>query len=378
MLIRRYRGTSLSDLEKTVKRELGEQAVIAHVEKTRPPKKWLRGFSVEYVVVAVADEVHQAGAAANADNDDSMTTMFQEQKRQYKGVRRSMQMIDEKLVELNYSVGDLHDQFQRSTPVLPSRTLNADSAKGLEQFKQLASGQGNAQQVKEPGLDQIPVVPGLDFSRSENGPRVFLFAGPTGVGKTTTLAKLAADCVLSQRRKVSMITMDTYRIAGVEQLRQYADLLGVSLHVAFTASELKKYIEQAESQDVVFIDTPGRSQFNRTGIDQIQDTMSKFGDPYSLLLVSANVRREDADSIYAGFGRMNPDSLIVTKTDEATVCDGLPQLCNLTNVPVSYVTDGQRVPEDIRTATSETVAELEPNTGINERNKGNVDNGKWY
>ena len=220
-----------------------------------------------------------------------------------------------------------------------------------------------------PVVRKFPMVPGIDFAGHQQKPAVYLFIGPTGVGKTTTLAKIAADCVISQRLNVGMITMDTYRVGGTEQLRQYADLLGVPLKVAFSATELKNYINRFEDKDVVFVDTPGRSQFDRTGINHIQDTLSKFGEPNSLLHVPANVRKQDAETIVSGYGQMNADSLIVTKADEATVCDGLPELCGLANIPVSYVTDGQRVPEDIKTASRDYIAKLAPVDNEDETDK---------
>ena len=361
MMVRRYSGTSLSELQQTVEREMGKDAVIAHIEKRRPAKKWLAGFSVEYAVVAVAEESCQPQKDTGEENEDKFETMYEEQRRQYRGMRRSIRMVDEKLVDLGESVGKLTESLKGVNPFVQTAKLNGNTNAGMTQFAQLASpanGEDGKEEASQNSVDQISVSQGIDFTKHQDKPAVYLFTGPTGVGKTTTLAKLAADCVITQRLNVGLITVDTYRVGGCEQLRQYADLLGVPLKVAFSATELKNYVSRFQDKDVVFVDTPGRSQFDRTGIDSIQDTLSKFGQPNSFLLVSANVRKQDAETIYAGYGRMDPDSLIVTKADEATVCDGLSELCALADVPVSYVTDGQRVPEDIKTASSEYIASL--------------------
>lgn len=384
MLIRRYKGRSLTELHEAVERDLGEEAVIAHVEKKRSGKNLFSFLGgMEYNVVAVREDGASTISSKNSDNNDAeQQSLYQEQKRQYKGVRRSIRMVDEKLVDIGTDISRLKEGIYNFVPRKPAtpRLGTTQPDAGMRSFAMLAADNNNKGMTDagKAGAKTIRVVPGLDFKQKNGFPDVYLFAGPTGVGKTTTLAKLAADCVISRRLNVGIITMDTYRIGGVEQLRQYADLLGVSLKVAFSPTELKNHIDRFADKDVVFLDTPGRSQFNYSGIVNIQDMLSKYGTPNSLLIVPANIREDDAESIVAGYGQLNPQSLIITKTDEATACDGISVLCSLAEVPVSYITDGQRVPEDIKTASSAYIQKFASSNSESSETIKEKQDEQWY
>jgi flagellar biosynthesis protein FlhF len=147
-------------------------------------------------------------------------------------------------------------------------------------------------------------------------------------------------------------------VAAVDQLREYANLLGVEMQVAFSGQELKRHLERFAEKDVVFIDTPGRSQFDQFGINGIKENIQAYSDLSVLLAIPANIRREDAQSVYENYKVLGPAGIVLTKIDETSRCDGLTALFEVSQLPVLYVATGQRVPEDIEEATPGRVAGL--------------------
>ncbi|NQZ70035.1 MAG: FHIPEP family type III secretion protein, partial [Lentisphaeria bacterium] len=205
----------------------------------------------------------------------------------------------------------------------------------------------------------IPTAGGILFRKTANAsPDIFVMAGPTGVGKTTTLAKLAAKCVLGDSLNVGVLTIDTFRVAAVDQLREYVNLLGIEMQVAFSPDELSRHLEAFYDKDVVFIDTPGRSQFDQFGIQSIQDCIGEQKGLSVILNVPANIRKEEEAEIYRSYKILDPMAVVITKSDEAVCCDGLSYLFDFTGLPAIYITTGQRVPEDIAIATPGDVASL--------------------
>jgi flagellar biosynthesis protein FlhF len=190
------------------------------------------------------------------------------------------------------------------------------------------------------------------------GGRVWALVGPTGVGKTTTIAKLAAYFSLKLARKVLLVTIDTYRIGAVEQLATYARILGLPLKVAASPRELKSCLEEREEQDLVLIDTAGRSPKNTGLLDELQDFLTISPIIGSHLVVSATTKEGDLKRVITGFGRLPLEGYICTKLDETD--EYLPLFNQLvpTRRPLSYFTHGQRVPEDLEQVTKARIARL--------------------
>jgi flagellar biosynthesis protein FlhF len=187
--------------------------------------------------------------------------------------------------------------------------------------------------------------------------RVIALIGPTGVGKTTTIAKLAANYRLKLGRKVGLITIDTYRIAAVAQLRTYAEILGVPLKAALTAGELHEAIQALRDMDVVLIDTAGRSQHNQIQIGELRSFMGAARPDQMHLVVSATASRACTQSVLDQFGPLGANHLIVTKLDEAGTFGVFLNVSSAEGMPLSYVTTGQGVPNDISRANADHLAE---------------------
>lgn len=187
-------------------------------------------------------------------------------------------------------------------------------------------------------------------------PQVLALIGPTGVGKTTTVAKLAATAKLRHGKNVALITSDTYRIAAVEQLRTYASIIGLDLKIANTPDEIRSVIESLKGVDLIVIDTAGRSQNNHARLDDLGSLIEAAQpDETHLVLsstVSENVLRKTADR----FGDLGPDRCILTKIDEAVTTGMIAGISNRIGLPLSYVTIGQEVPDDILPARADRLA----------------------
>ncbi len=187
--------------------------------------------------------------------------------------------------------------------------------------------------------------------------KTVVLIGPTGVGKTTTIAKLAANFSLVAGRKVGLITVDTYRIAAAEQLKTYAEIIGLPLHVAYSPKELKEGIAKLKDRELILIDTAGRSQNNQLHIAELKHFFEGIAAEIHLV-ISATTKPRDVDEIISVFGQLPIDRVIITKLDETSAFGVLLHTCERARVPIAFVTTGQGVPEDIEVADGKRIAQL--------------------
>lgn len=173
------------------------------------------------------------------------------------------------------------------------------------------------------------------------------FVGPTGVGKTTTIAKLAAEQVLKHRRKVGFITSDTYRISAVEQLRTYANILNVPLEVVFSHQDLLKAFEALKDCDLIFMDTAGRNFRNEMYVSELGALLRTQGDSETYLVLSLTTKYKDMKAITGNFTKFKLDKVLFTKMDETDSYGPVVNLIHDFGLQLSYVANGQNVPDDI-------------------------------
>jgi flagellar biosynthesis protein FlhF len=204
--------------------------------------------------------------------------------------------------------------------------------------------------------DFIPVAPPIQLEAGKTC--VVVLVGPTGVGKTTTIAKLAAFAKLELKQKVALLTLDTFRIAAVDQLHQYAEILQVPLHVALTVEDLKSALRFYQDRTLVLIDTPGHSPKDAEMMGQLRRFLDELPDAEVHLVLSATTKPKDLADIAQRFESLKPTRLIFTKLDETSTLG--PLLSTLVRVkrPLSYLGTGQEVPQDLEMATSRRLADL--------------------
>jgi flagellar biosynthesis protein FlhF len=353
MIIRRYRGKTLESLRETVVKEMGNNAVIIHSQKLNENGIIGKFKGKAYEIIAAIEEPVTEGELSSG-KDVNIDELMSSQKSHYLGIRRSMKLMDDKLASLDSRFEQMATTKESSDRDFPPMLKNVHKDWHRKILSRIKDPDNASTEEFQSALGEfIPTAGGIFFRQTTgNRPDIYALAGPTGVGKTTTLAKLAAQAVLKSKLNVGLITIDTFRVGAVDQLREYSTLLGVELAVVFTAKEMDKQIEKFQDKDIILIDSQGRGPFDEEGINTIKETLKTIKDVNILLTVPTGIRKEDAVKIFNSFRCLSPSCMILTKSDETTCCDGLTTLFDLADIPVIYVTDGQRVPEDIHSASS--------------------------
>jgi len=192
----------------------------------------------------------------------------------------------------------------------------------------------------------------------KSGPRIIAVVGPTGVGKTTTIAKLAAMYALSRNASVAMVTTDNFRVGAIEQLKTYAKIMDLPLEVAATSQELAKILARHADKDLILIDTAGRSPKDSERLDELKGYLECQPGIETYLCMSATTRARELDEIIATFRVLPITRFLFTKLDESESYGCIVNTHLKHKLPLSYFTTGQKVPEDIEVATARKLAAL--------------------
>jgi flagellar biosynthesis protein FlhF len=219
---------------------------------------------------------------------------------------------------------DLLDKLKKSTPNLGKHITK-------EFFRELA--------------ESFPV------SACENA-KIQFFVGPTGAGKTTTIAKLAAYFSLEKKKKCSLITTDTYRISAIDQLRAYSEIIGIDLQAVYSPDDIQDVIQNCKYSDIILVDSAGRSQKNREHMDELAAFMQELNPDCVHLVLSAATKESDLIAIANKYKKLGVSRLLFTKLDETMKLGNIFNVVQTVGIPVSYFTIGQSVPDDIETAQS--------------------------
>jgi flagellar biosynthesis protein FlhF len=198
---------------------------------------------------------------------------------------------------------------------------------------------------------------GSESSIALGGKRV-LFAGPTGVGKTTTIAKIAASQSLWGNKKVVLMTSDTYRIAAVEQLRTYAKILGIPIEITADPKETQVAIKKHKDADLILLDTAGRSHYDGGRIDELRALYEAYAPDSVHLVLAANIKYRDMLNVIERMGVVPLSALLFTKLDETSSYGTILNVLHDFNLPASFFTMGQNVPNDIETARGDRLVDL--------------------
>lgn len=228
------------------------------------------------------------------------------------------------------------------------------SLEQIEQFEPEAfrtSVHGQVVQILQADTDK-------NFKTIASSTKIVHIIGPTGVGKTTTIAKLAAEQVLKNQKQVGLITLDTYRIAAVEQLKTYAEILNAPLEVVSSPQDLKKAFDKLSECDLIFMDTAGRNYRNEMLVSELNAFLKNNEACETYLVLSLTAKYSDMKVITENFLRFSLDKVLFTKMDETDSYGSVVNLAYDFNLPLSYVTHGQNVPEDISTLNEHQLTDL--------------------
>jgi flagellar biosynthesis protein FlhF len=251
------------------------------------------------------------------------------------------------------------DQFIDLYDALLRRGVEENAARSVVQkVRDSAAGNGSADGATDQQMISRMLRVAGPIVRGEKSARTVALVGPTGVGKTTTIAKLAANFKLREKLDVGLITIDTYRIAAVQQLKTYADIIGIPLNIVLTPEELAGALEAFSGKDIVLVDTAGRSQCDAQKMQELKAFLDagKFDEVH--LVVSATTHTAHLDSIVERFGPLSHDRMILTKIDESPCRGHVLNVLLRVNKAASYVTTGQEVPDDIEVADAGKISAI--------------------
>ncbi|MBM4339152.1 MAG: hypothetical protein FJ110_06385 [Deltaproteobacteria bacterium] len=338
MQIKQYVARDIQEALKKVKEEMGSEAIILSTKKTKGSLQGPGIYSPSMIeVVAAVDRPFQSSSGFSGWN--SMAWPAGAQKGKEPGLPE-----EELFIQKILSAGLFPEFVQGLAEEIRSFEKKSSTKNLTEAYRGLLNWR----------LMESVEVPEPSF----NAPRIWSFIGPTGIGKTTTLVKLAAHFRLKVTDRIALITTDTYRIGAVEQLKQYAQILRLPLETAYHPEELKQIIERNRDQDLLLIDTPGRSPQIPKSIEELRDFLTVHPNIENHLILSATTKDSDLEWIVDRFRLIPISSYIFTKIDETTHYVPLFNQLIRFKRPLSYLTKGQSVPEDIEPATKPRVAHM--------------------
>ena len=213
-----------------------------------------------------------------------------------------------------------------------------------------------AQRIAFEVAKQVRVTGGIAVAAGSR--RTIALIGATGVGKTTNLAKLAAHFAVREHARVALVTADTYRVAAPEQLRVYANIIGIPMHVVNDPAEMQETLRKLREFDLVFVDTAGGSQFNKGQLREMREMLAAAAPDETMLVMGANTQLDDLRQIVLNFAPLRPTSLFFSKLDETRRYGSLYTILTEADLPLGYFSVGQNVPEDMVLVKPEMVSDL--------------------
>jgi flagellar biosynthesis protein FlhF len=409
MKIKKFVAPTLKEATEKMKKELGENAILLNT-RTVPVGGVFsgKGRSQYEITGAVDDEFQKAAArqparterpsphakeaAAHASGaEDSPLAALQQLTERFGQERASTRearpapsaasvdhaastahLWQTELEELKRSLDDLREEitsskghalpasYKRVFAALTSQDVSDKIAMGVIQ-PMMNSAQGfSAAQIQDRALKALAeLIPAAGESKSlRRRSKVIAFVGPTGVGKTTTIAKLSAIFSLVKKMKVALISADTFRIAAIDQLQTFATIASIDMDVAYKPKDMPALLKKFASKDVIFIDTAGRNQRNPKEIAQLEKILKAAQPDEVHMVMSATSSLRTMRDVVKRFAPLMPNRIIFSKLDEASSFGNIVNLTADNQLPISYLTMGQQVPDDIQAADSMAIAQM--------------------
>lgn len=364
MKVKRYIGHTVQETMQKVKDEMGKDALILSTRKVRQKgiMGWFKRPLIE--VVAAADEsreenfiprrVMSASATSYAllGRQDDTSRVLEKLEAQIANMEEMLDKLTSSFKALEGPADlNIRQEYIPYYEMLVKNEVNEDIAKEIIQKAGLLHERSSADFKR--CLEQVlmeRIGPSRPLEVSPGRRKVVVFVGPTGVGKTTSLAKLAAIFSIQKQMRVGLITADTYRIAAVDQLKIYAEIMELPLSIVYSPREVVDALEEHNDKDVVFIDTAGKSIRDRAQEKEILEliSLSKADEVY--LVLSCNTSYSGCLNIIRSYSFLPDYKLLFTKVDEASSYGIILNCRHISGRPLSYIATGQSVPDDIEVA----------------------------
>lgn len=386
MVLRKFVAPTMAQCLLRMRSELGTSAVILSA-RTVQLKRWLGLFHSDHVEVTAGRGLRtmprRSTVARSLDRIEARAPQTDSPSRSSAGfparellstpaaVGAAYRGVTQEIADLKTVIGELATQWRDSqTPEIPRPFLASYQALADQQVNPAlareivfaaASHGSDATDVRALVCAQIEkrLKTCGPLARAAAGrPHVVALVGPTGVGKTTTIAKLAANLKLREGRKIGLITIDTYRIAAIDQLRKYAEIIDAPLCVVSNPAEIRQAVARMAELDFILIDTAGRSPKDAVKLEELGVFLAAASPDEVHLVISSVCGSASARLALERFGGVRADRLIFTKLDEAARLGELLNVAARTQLPVSYLTHGQDVPNDIEVASAARLARM--------------------
>jgi len=394
MIIKRYLVTNMNEAMTRIRYELGMDAVIISQRKVRKPG--VSGFFSKKIIevtaavdnskeekeklVAEKEDIQNSINALKKMIQDQPTEKIEEEKidpevkkvdqEKEKAEEKSQEKPEEKPLVQDKLLEEFAEIKSMLTEITEKKTKSAAGRKSkLQQAleaadvneknikKILTNVKNNKEEIDDKDKLRTAIKKYVTTSKVKMEGIVVL-VGPTGVGKTTTIAKLAGRLSLIEKKKVGLITVDTYRIGAVEQLRTYADIMSIPFEVVITLKDMDSAIETMKDCDVILVDTTGRSSKNSMQLSELRAFVDRTKSKNINLVLSCTTKDKDIECITEGFKELNYNNVIITKLDETTTYGSILNILDSAKKPLNYVTTGQNVPEDIKRLSADDVCKL--------------------